>query len=189
MMNRFFFSTIGSANTVVEFDADYIMLKYTFTNGRDLDTRTKMLSPVNTDYLGWARLARYPATGEIILDWGGDNTGNGTIDGSTGEAILVNLINYRAAYPSNPIIEIDCRCFWYGDVGNNPVIMEATLWKGGTIVKGTPYRQFSNPTAESTVILDSIGASIFLDTNVSSTEGERAGIFAYNDTTNIGQFS
>ena len=189
MMNRFFFSTIGSANTVVEFDADYIMLKYTYIDGRDLDTRTKILSPVNTDYLGWSRLSRYPATGDIILDWGGDNTGSGAIDGSTGEAILINLINFRAAYPTDDIIEIDCRCFWYNTVGVQLVVVEATLWKGGAVIKGSPPYQFSNPTSESTVILDSIGSSISLFTQASITEGQRVGIFTYDDATKIGQFS
>lgn len=189
MISKFFFTTVGEDATVIEFDADYIMLKYTFTDGADLDTRTKMLSPVNSDYLGWARLSRFPASPDpIILDWGNDNTGAGNVDGTTSEAVLINLINYRAAYPSNPIIEVDCRAFWYGSLGVQPVIVEATLWKGGTVIKGTPAFQFSNPTASQTAVLDSIGKTITLSTRNSATEGERAGIFSYNNSTNIGQF-
>lgn len=186
MINQFFFSTIRTIQPVIEFDADYIMLRYIYTDGRDLDTRTNMLAPVLSDYLGWARLSRFPATGDIILDWGGDNTGTGGVD--TAEAILINLINYRAAYPSDPIIELDCRCFWFGAVGVNPVIVEATLWKGGTVIKGTPPFQFSNPTATNTAILDSIGKVITLETRASGTNGERVGIFSYNNSTNVGQF-
>ncbi len=189
MMKSFFFSTVGDDAQVIEFDADYIMLKYTFTDGRDLDTRTKMLAPVNSDYLGWAKLSRFPASpADIILDWGGDNTGSGNVDGTTAEAVLINLINYRAAYPSDDVIEIDCRCFWYGSAGANPVVVEATLWKGGTMIKGTPSFQFSNPTATETAILDSVGKIITLATTNSTSEGERVGIFRYNNATNVGEF-
>lgn len=186
MINQFFFSTIRTIQPAIEFEADYIMLRYIYTDGTDLDTRTKMLAPVLSDYLGWSKLARFPATGDIILDWGGDNTGSGGVD--TAEAILINLINYRAAYPSDAIIELDCRCFWYGTIGTNPVIVEATLWKGGTVIKGTPAFQFSNPTATDTAILDSLGKVITLQTTSSLTEGERIGIFSYNNLTNLGGF-
>jgi hypothetical protein len=190
MIKKFFFSTIGGADQIIEFEADYIMLKYTFTDGRDLDTRTRIVSPVSTDYLGWARLSRFPPDpNPIILDWGGDNTGTGDITGSSAEAILVNLINYRAAYPSNPIIEIDCRCFWFGSLGVNPVVVEATLWRGGTVIKGTPSFQFSNPTATATAVLDSIGKVITLATQSSASIGDRVGVFTYNNDTNIGEFS
>jgi hypothetical protein len=189
MIRQFFFSTIGQPGQVIVFEADYIMLKYTFTDGRDLDTRTKMLAPVSSDFLGWARLSRFPASPDpIILDWGGDNTGNGNVDGTTAEAVLINLINYRAVYPTYDVIEIDCRCFWFGSVGTNPVVVEATLWKGGTIVKGTPAYQFSNPTADATAILDSVGKVITLSTTSSTSDGERVGIFRYNNSTNIGEF-
>jgi hypothetical protein len=189
MIKRFFFSTVGQDTQAIAFEADFIMLKYTFTDGRDLDTRTKMLSPVSSDFLGWARLSGFPASPDpIILDWGGDNTGNGNLDGTSSEAVLINLINYRAAYPSNPVIEIDCRCFWYGTTGVDPVIVEATLWKGGTVVKGTPSFQFSNPTADATAILDSVGKVITLATTSSTSDGERVGIFRYNNSTNIGEF-
>jgi len=189
MITNFFFSTIGkkSTPTPIVFDADYIMIKYTFTDGVDLDTRTKMLSPVVSGYLGWSRLSRYPASPDpIILEWGGDNTGAGNVDNTTSEAVLINLINFRAEYPDTPI-SLDCRAFWYNTQGYDPVILEATLWKGGSIVKGTPYRQFSNPTADSSLVADSQGATI---TDVTrSSDGERVGLFDYDPSTNIGQFT
>lgn len=189
MMRDFFLTTVADSVQAIEFEADYIMLKYTFTDGRDLDTRTKMLSPISSDFLGWARLSRFPASpAPIILDWGGDNTGLGNLDGSTAEAVLINLINYRAAYPAQPIIEIDCRCFYYRSPGVNPVIVEATLWKGGTIVKGSPSFQFSNPTAQATAVLDSVGKVINLSIASSATDGQQVGIFRYNNSTNVGEF-
>ena len=191
MINKFFFSTIRQKDSpIIEFDADYIMLKYVFFDGRDLDTRTQMLDPeLMTNYLGWARLSRFPASDPILLDWGGDNTGSGNPDGSTAETVLINMINFDTLYPSENEIEIDCRAFWFGTVGVLPVTIEATLWKGGTIIKGTPAFQFSNPTADDTANLDSFSKVITLSTASSASNGERVAIFKYNRLTNIGIFT
>jgi hypothetical protein len=179
----------GQQQNIV-FDADYIMLRYIFTDGNDLDTRTRIVSPATSDYLGWARLSRWPPSpDDIILDWGGDNTGAGNPDGSSAEAVLINLINYRDAYPSDDVIDIECRCFWFGTLGTNPVTVEATLWKGGTVIKGTPSFQFSNPTATNTAIIDSLSKVITLQTTSSATDGEFIANFSYNNNTNTGQFS
>jgi len=179
----------GTQQTIV-FDADYIMLRYIFTDGVDLDTRTRITSPVTSGYLGWNRLSRFPPSpDDIILDWGGDNTGSGNANGTTAEAILINLINYRAAYPTDDVIDIECRCFWFNTVGTNPVTVEATLWKGGSVIKGTPSFQFSNPTATNTAIIDSLSKVITLQTTNSATDGEFIANFSYNNDTNIGQFS
>jgi hypothetical protein len=184
------FSFWKGAQQAIIFDADYIMLKYIFTDGNDLDTRSRIITPTTSDYLGWARLSRWPESpSNIILDWGGDNTGPGDPTGASAETILINLINYRTTYPSNDLIEIECRCFWYGSVGVNPVTVEATLWKGGTVIKGTPPYQFSNPTATNTAIIDSISKVITLFTRTSSTDGEYIAKFGYNNSTNIGQFT
>jgi hypothetical protein len=179
----------GQEGAIV-FDADYIMLRYIFTNGVDLDARTRIFSPVTSGYIGWGRLSRFPASPDpIILDWGGDNTGGGNPDGSSAEAVLIDLINYNTAYPANNTIQIECRCFWYGTVGTQAVTVEATLWKGGTVIKGTPTFQFSNPTATNTAILDSLSKVITLQTTDSSTDGEFIANFTYNVDTNTGSFS
>ena len=98
------------AQQEIIFDADYIMLRYIFVDGVDLDTRTRIVTPATSDYLGWNRLSRWPASpADIILDWGGDNTGAGNPDGSSAEAVLIDLVNYRTAYPSDDEVEIECR--------------------------------------------------------------------------------
>jgi hypothetical protein len=179
----------GIQQTIV-FDADYIMLRYIFTDGNDLDTRTRIVSPATSDYLGWSRLSRWPTSpADIILDWGGDNTGAGNPDGSSAEAVLINLINYRDAYPSDDEIEIECRCFWFNTIGTEPVTVEATLWKGGTVIKGTPSFQFSNPTATNTAIIDSLSKVITLQTTSSATDGEFIANFSYHNNTNTGQIT
>lgn len=184
------FSFWKGAQQSIVFDADYIMLRYIFTDGRDLDTRTRIINPATSDYLGWSRLSRWPdSPADIILDWGGDNTGSGDPTGARAEAILINLVNYRAAYPTDDLIEIECNCFWYGTVGTDPVTVEATLWKGGTVIKGTPAFQFSNPTADNTAIIDSISKVITLNTKSASSDGEYIATFGYNNSTNAGQFT
>lgn len=184
------FSFWKGQQQAITFDADYIMLRYIFTDGRDLDTRTRIITPTTSDYLGWARLSRFPdSPADIILDWGGDNTGGGSPTGSSAESILINLINYEAAYPSNALIELECRCFFYGDLGIEPVTVEATLWKGGTVIKGTPAFQYSNSTATNTAVIDSVSKVITLETTDSTSNGEYIATFSYNTTTNLGQFT
>ena len=65
------------------FDADYIIVSYAFTDGADLDTRTRISSPnigqnSAQTYLGWCRSELFPDNeGTPILTWSGDNTGQG----------------------------------------------------------------------------------------------------------------
>jgi hypothetical protein len=141
-----------------------------------------------TNYLGWARLLRFPSTNPIVLDWGGDNTGTGNANGSTAETVLINMINFNTLYPTENEIEIDCRAFWFGIAGVLPVTIEATLWKEGAVIKGTPSFQFSNPTASATANLDSFSKVISLATTSSVSNGERVAIFKYNRLTNVGVF-
>jgi hypothetical protein len=184
------FSFWKGQQQAIVFDADYIMLRYIFTDGEDLDTRTRIITPATSDYLGWNRLNRWPASpADIILDWGGDNQGFGDPTGSTAEAVLINLVNYRAAYPSDDVIQIECRCFWFDIVGTDPVTVEATLWKGGTVIKNTPSFQFSNPTATDTAIIDSLSKVITLFSKSSTTDGEYIATFSYNNSTNVGEFT
>jgi hypothetical protein len=181
---------LGENPQQIGFDADYIMLRYIYTDGNDLDTRTRIELPTTSDYLGWSRLSRWPASpADIILDWGGDNTGSGNPSGTSAEAILINLINYQTTYPTDDVIEVECRCFWYSTPGTDPVTVEATLWKGGTVIKGTPQYQFSNPTADGTAVLDSVSKVITLNTQDGTTNGEFICKFSYNVSTKIGQFT
>ena len=117
------------------FDADYIIVSYAFTDGADLDTRTRISSPNigqnnAQSYLGWCRSTAYPDPengGTPILTWSGDNTGQGF------ESVFVNLIEFKNQYPSETSLTIEMSAMWYGDLGNNPVIMDVMLYKGGTV--------------------------------------------------------
>lgn len=191
------------------FDADYLMVQYEFTDGQDLDTRTRMVTPdigqdTTIEYIGYGAnycsSANYSTNGiyplssgsNYILKHACDNTGQGF------EAVLINLNNFTAAYPAENNITIDCRGWWYNTVGTNPVKLNVTLWKAGTIVPPTfnnpaldTHFTFTNPTATGTLQIKSSGSTV-QGPNVGSTtapnnnEAYRIGVIKYNLTTNVG---
>lgn len=191
------------------FDADYLMVQYEFTDGQDLDTRTRIVTPdigqdTTIEYIGYGAnycsSANYSTNGiyplasgnNYILKHACDNTGQGF------EAVLINLNNFTAAYPAENEITIDCRGWWYNTVGTNPVKLNVTLWKAGTIVPPTfnnpaldTHFTFTNPTATGTLQIKSSGSTV-QGPKVSSTTAPlsnnayRVGVIKYNLTTNVG---
>jgi hypothetical protein len=170
--------TLGTS--IFTFDADYMMLTYEFTDGDDLDTRTRIVTPfvgqdTPIEYIGWSYKSQWPMSGTPYLTWGGDNTGTGF------ESVLVNLNVFKTAYPSSTELVMDLRGFWFGTVGNNNVNVAATLWKGGTPTKSGFV--WVNSTATGTYNIDSVGKKI---TSQSSTSGQRIATLTYNLTTGSG---
>lgn len=168
------------------FDADYMLLTYRFTNGQDLDTRSRVVTPnigqvTQNDYVGWARQSVFPTSGTKYIEFGGDNTGVGV------ETILVYVANIKAAFPSATSIVVDCRCFWYSTVGTNPVNIEAKLWKGGTPTKAG--FTWTNPTATGTFDINSDSKTISLFTQNPATSGERLATLTYVIATSTGAFN
>jgi len=191
------------------FDADYLMVQYEFTDGQDLDTRTRIVTPdigqdTTIEYIGYGAnycsSANYSTNGiyplssgsNYILKHACDNTGQGF------EAVLINLNNFTAAYPAENNITIDCRGWWYNTVGTNSVKLNVTLWKAGTIVPPTfnnsaldTHFTFTNPTATGTLQIKSSGSTV-QGPNVGNTtapnnnEAYRIGVIKYNLTTNVG---
>ena len=192
------------------FDADYLMVQYEFTDGQDLDTRTRIVTPdigqdTTIEYIGYGAnycsgSGNYTTNGiyplgsgnNYILKHACDNTGQGF------EAVLINLNNFTAAYPAENEITIDCRGWWYNTVGTNSVKLNLTLWKAGTIVIPTfnnntlpTHFTFTNPTATGTLELKSSGAtiqgpSVSSITAPNNNEAYRIGVIKYNLTTNVG---
>jgi hypothetical protein len=184
-------STFTLGETTFSFNADYLMLTYQFTDGLDLDTRTRIVSPnigqdTQADYVGWALLSQYPTTGNPIIIWGGDNQGLGF------ESVLIDLNEYKNQYPSDNTIVVDLRAFWYRTVGSNPVNVGGTLWKGGSPIKNgcNPitggWSCWTNPTADETFIVDSVGTQI---TETERASGERVATLTYNLQTGSGTFN
>lgn len=185
-------ATIDMGQTSFYFDADYLMITYEFTTGRDLDTRTRIAVPdvgqnTNLLYVGWNKQSVWPNTGTPFETWGGDNQGTGF------ESVLINLTVFNTLYPTyDGDIVIDARGFWWGETGTTPVNIQAILWKGGTPVKDAPIPpasvgyKWSNPTAISTGTYSSPGIIIDQAPHVGQDAGIRIATFKYNLTTKQG---
>lgn len=136
---------IGQSNFT--FLADYIVLSYEFIDGEDLDTRTGIITPnvgqvtsTYRNYLGYDGESQWPtASATPYLIWGEDNQGLGF------ESVLVDLNQFKLAYPSETEIVIDCRAHWYSTIGNLPVKISAVLYKGtpNCLIKEYPYNVYS----------------------------------------------
>ena len=180
--------TIGQSSFT--FDADYIMLTYQFTDGLDLDIRTRIVSPdvgqnTQSTYLGWSRQTSWPLSGTPYLLWGGDNTGTGY------ESVLVNLNQFKTMFPLATEILMDSRAFWYRTIGVNPINIAATLWKGGAPVKdGCGNFCWTNPTAINTFYISSVDKVITSNGSPEKTltPGERVATLRYNLITGNGVF-
>ena len=175
---------IQEEETIV-FDADYMVLTYNFADGRDLDTRTRLVIPAigqNTtlDYLGWGFKQMFPAVDPVIT-FGGDNTGTGK------ESVLIDVKKIKTLYPLADEILADFRGFWYGVVGNQNVSLGAKLYKGGTMVKdGFTWK---NDDATETLNFDSIGKPVVGPiVKNANNKGQRISTFRYNIITKVGTF-
>jgi hypothetical protein len=168
------------------FDADYIVLTYSFTDGQDLDTRTKVTVPnigqsTLADSIGWCCSEQWPTSGVPILKWGGDNTGVGF------ESVLINLIAFKNQFPGENIIVMNSKAFWYGTLGSNPVTIQVTLYKGGTMVDDPDNFTFYNNTF--TAAYGALSPGNIVTTNESNCiEGDNITSLQYNLTTYQGQF-
>jgi len=169
------------------FDADYIVLTYAFNDGTDLDTRTRVTVPdigQNTlpDYIGWCCSSEWPTSGNPILTWGGDNTGTGF------ESVLIDLIQFKLDYPGQNIITINANAGWYGDVGTNPVFIQAKLYKGGTMVAVPEDYTFINEGYTAAYGAISTGQVVTLDLETNCIDGENVRSLEYNLTNYNGRF-
>jgi len=168
------------------FDADYIVLTYSFTDGQDLDTRTRVTVPnigqtTLTDSIGWCCSEQWPADGTPILTWGGDNTGTGF------ESVLIDLIEFKSQYPGENVIVMNSKAFWYGELGSNPVTIRVTLYKGGTMVADPDNYTFYNNTFTAAYGALSPGTTVTINQS-DCIEGENITSLQYNLVTFNGLF-
>ena len=172
-----------------------MLLTYEFTDGTDLDTRTRMVSPdvgqnAQSNYVGWSCETQWPSAGPGYLPsnetpyliWGGDNQGTGL------ESVLFDVNVFKTKYPSSSDIILDMRAFWFSTVGINPVNVAATLWSGGTPTKSG--FSWNNPTASASYIIESVGKVVTSQGLPSKTvtAGERIATMKYNVVSGAGLF-
>jgi hypothetical protein len=159
----------------IDFLADWMLLTYTFTDGQDLDTRTKIISPnIGGDYVGWGR----GSVQASCLTFGGDNTGTGL------ESVLIDLDTFRTNWPSNEEITVDFRCMWYGSIGMQPIVLAAKLYKGGTMTKSGYTWIPSGTTGE--LSLNSQGKVVSYSSRSATDNGYHFANITYNVNTGIG---
>lgn len=112
-------------------DFDYLVLSFVYTNGTDLDLKVGFMQPTGLSYVGYygtpIRNSSVVVGGKTIMRWGGDKTSTG---GS--EQVLVDLKNFKLAYPNLSTFKIDCGCTWFTTKGTNPVKVSADLYKASS---------------------------------------------------------
>ena len=181
---------------VPSFDADYMVLTYEFKSGADLDTRTRMIHPdvgqgpahpdnavqMNTkgntkNAVGWSYKTQWPET-KPFLTWGGDNTGRGF------ESALLDIQEFKKAYPNAKDLTMDFRAFWFGTSGDLPVKLASHFFKGGDMVKdGYTWK---NANAADQLSFDNQGSVV--KSTLRTGPGERIATFNYNFVTGFGMF-
>lgn len=119
-------------------DVDYLVFRYHFTaeNGRDLDTRTELISPITRGPIGYGRNVNYDGQ---YLKWGGDQQGHGV------ECILIDLKKIKEDHPNTENVIFKCGAWWFGERADGNMRMDAEGYKGG-IMEHTGYTQ-GDPTA------------------------------------------
>lgn len=163
--------TVRLGETSFSVDADYMVVTYQFTDGTDLDTRTRIVSidgatytpqnaaglyigfgqknltPLTATYIDSGPVCNIPDATKPLAIWGGDNLLQGF------EATLIDFSKMPVG--QNQIV-IDCRALWWQTVGVQPVTIGFTLYKGGCMIKqgasGSPAYNFTNPTATNTFV-------------------------------------
>lgn len=150
----------------------YFVFQYYFTDGSDLDQRTSIITPSISGSVGFgssASIAPY-------LYWAGDNTGLGL------ESVYFDKATILNDYP-NSIIEIDCRSWWYGAQGTDPVSVIVSAYNGGSMVVNN--LQWTNPSAAySFVGFTSSPGKVISRLYASPSGPERVAKFTFNFATN-----
>ena len=118
-------------------DVDYLVFRYNFSNvnGRDLDTRTELISPVARGPIGFYRNINYDSQ---YLRWGGDNQGYGV------ECILIDLKKIKEDFPSTTDVVFKCGAWWFAERVDGNMNMNAEGYKGGVMNLDGPNYNFIN---------------------------------------------
>ena len=100
------------------------------------------------------------------------------------EAVLFSVANYKAANPSATSVSLDFRAQWYFGAWSNPMSLELTGYKGGTMVAGN--YGWTNPTATSSLVITSGTRSITTVSQSTASNGQRLATLTYNLTNGAG---
>jgi hypothetical protein len=111
--------------------ADFFVVRYTWLDGFDLDTRTALVdsgSAADGDDVGWSRSSSVALSGNTLLQWGGDNTSNPGV-----EAVLIDFNALKAALPAASTFKLRLRAFWFGVPDTGDFTLSITGYLGGVM--------------------------------------------------------
>ena len=94
------------------------------------------------------------------------------------ETVLFSAANYKAANPSATSVTLDFRAQYYFAAGSNPMSLELTGYKGGTMVAGN--YGWTNPTATESFVISSGTRSITTVSQSTASNGQRLAELTYN---------
>jgi len=175
------FDTCGECSEPVQdcvaqqlvFAADYIVFRYKFDDGSDLDTRTNLTAPESGAIVGWDKDSSwYGSNSQLWYQWGGDNMGTGY------EAVVFYVNSIRSAHPSS-VISGSNAAFWYGDRVSGNVHLEITAYQGGVMVHDG--FNWTNPTGAVTGFA-SRDVNVALHTQDGSQDGEQVATWSYSNS-------
>ena len=117
------------------FYCDILQFYWNWTDGKDFDLRAEFIRPTQLagQVVGTDKLPQITDGGGSVtyMKWGGDNQTD-TV-GYEGIYIDVNAIKSVPGGLAENIIELDLRGTWYAEVGQNPVVINASGYQGGTM--------------------------------------------------------
>ena len=129
--------------------ADHIIFDYRFDSdgGKDLDTRTKITSPIASKNLGWDQDGGSNCCSQLgmgtFFKHGGDNTGYGY------ESVYLDVAQLREENPGADRVDIECAAAWYGSLASGNVNLTVMAYVGGSHTQ-TGYQWAVNSPDEET---------------------------------------
>ena len=125
----------GAAFDFAIFYSDKLQFYWEWTDGKDFDLRAEFIRPTQlagvTVGHGKTSLITDGGGSQVYMKWGGDN--NTDTVGYEGIYIDIDRLKNVAGGLTDNIIELDLRGIWYAEVGQNPVVINATGYEGGVM--------------------------------------------------------
>ena len=125
----------GAAFDFAIFYSDKLQFYWEWTDGKDFDLRAEFIRPTQlagvTVGHGKTSIITDGGGSQVYMKWGGDN--NTDTVGYEGIYIDIDRLKNVSGGLTDNIIELDLRGIWYAEVGQNPVVINATGYEGGTM--------------------------------------------------------
>jgi len=125
----------GAAFDFAIFYSDKLQFYWEWTDGKDFDLRAEFIRPTQlagvTVGHGKTSLITDGGGSQVYMKCGGDN--NTDTVGYEGIYIDIDRLKNVAGGLTDNIIELDLRGIWYAEVGQNPVVINATGYEGGVM--------------------------------------------------------